>query len=236
MKLRKLNNAGIKEFEDYLDQLKEQPALAPPKNILTDPLTSEIIDAVIEIEERKFANRFELAKYLDEKLIAIPSMESNKGFWPWLSLYYFEILCPADVNGRRNPHEKARWIPAFSDFRKYYRHLLAGPYRIYRAHIDKPERALALLCGPIHKPGDIVEQLASRQELVTNKAVMEIATRLYINPKTGTPRKGAAGKSGGSARRLAEVLNQFDVTWDLYSMSSENLQSMLPKEFNKFAA
>jgi len=34
---------------------------------------------------------------------------------------------------------------------------------------------LAVLAGPIDQPGDIAEQLASRQEIVTNKAAMELA-------------------------------------------------------------
>ena len=37
-----------------------------------------------------------------------------------------------------------------------------------------------------------------------------------------------------SARRLADVLLQFDVTWDLYAMKANNLLELLPKEFKKF--
>jgi hypothetical protein len=127
-----------------------------------------------------------------------------------------------------------RWIPEVNNFQRYYRHLLAGPYRIFRAHRDDPERALALLCGPLDKPGDIVEQLASRQEIVTNKAIMLGATRLYIDPATRKPRRGAGGRSGGSPRRLADVLKQFDVTWDLYAMTADNLLGLLPSEFDRF--
>ena len=75
----------------------------------------------------------------------------------------------------RKPGALARHIPEPGNFQRYYRHLLAGPYRIYRAHRDDPQRALALLCQPLDSPGDVVEQLASRQELVTNRGIMELA-------------------------------------------------------------
>ena len=93
---------------------------------------------------------------------------------------------------------------------------------------------MALLANPPHQPGDIAEQLASRQELVTNPSVMEVATRLYINPETGRPKRGAAGRGPGSARRLAAVLNQLDLTWDLYGLDPDKLLDLLPEEFNQF--
>ena len=93
---------------------------------------------------------------------------------------------------------------------------------------------MILMCQPIPKPGDIVEQISARQEMITNKAVVEAATKLYFDDKTKRPRTGASGKGPGSARRLVDLLNQFDVTWDMYSMSSSELISMLPDEFSKF--
>jgi hypothetical protein len=204
--------------------------------ILTDPLTSEELGCQVHIEEQTFASRFEAAGYLDEKFAAsgLKGVERDRGLWAWLSLFYFDQLCPADGHGRRKPGELARWVPEVTNYQRYYRHLLAGPYRIYRAHRDDPERALALLCNPLDRPGDIVEQLASRQEIVTNRAVIQSATRLYIDPSTRKPRRGAGGKGGGSARRLADVLNQFDVTWDLYAMNPDGLIQLLPAEFNRF--
>jgi hypothetical protein len=43
------------------------------------------------------------------------------------------------------------------------------------------------------------------------------------------PRGGA-----GCARRLADVLKQFDVTWDLYAMTTDGLLGLLPGEFDRF--
>lgn len=236
MKLRRLNELGLDRLSDFLDSLSTQTPQELSDELLSDPTVSEAVEPEVEIERRSFHNRFEAGQYLNQQLgsAGIVRLENDRGVWAWLALFFFEQLCPPDKTGRRKPGERARWIPAVGDFRKYYRHLLAGPYRIYRAHRDKPECTLALLCGPLHQPGDIVEQLASRQELVTNVAVMEAATELYIDSDTKQPKRGAAGRSGGSARRLADVLNQFDVTWDLYAMKADDLVQILPSEFDRF--
>jgi len=237
MKLRKLNADGIRAFSEYLNLLETEPTRSMPINILSDPRTSEAFVKSVDVEKRAFGSRFGAAKYLHEKLghLGIADVDRDTGLWAWLALFYFDELCPADRGGARAPGERARYIPDAS-FQRYYRHLLASPYRIYRAHRDKPERALAVLCQPLDKPGDIVEQLASRQEIVTNRAVMEAATLMYIEPTSKKPRRGAGGKSAGSARRYADVLNQFDLTWDLYAMLHAELSGILPNEFHRFSS
>jgi len=223
-------------FSRFLDLLTTAEPELGPDEILTDEAMSEPVQPESQIEQLNFSNRFEAANYLNEKLAeaGIANLERDKGLWAWLSLFYFDQLCPLDENGLRKPGERARWILAVGDYRKYYRHLLAGPFRIYRAHRDNPDRAFALLCTPLNRPGDIVEQLASRQELVTNSAVMEAATALFVDDETRKPKRGAAGRGPGSARRLVDTLNQLDVTWDLYSMVAEDLLEMLPGEFDRF--
>ena len=236
MRLRRLNSEGIQTFSDYLNLLKGEPKRAVPTNILSDPRTSESFPKPVDVEKRMFGSRFAAAKYLNERLgdLDITDLDRDPGLWSWLALFYLDELCPADRSGARSAGERARYIPDAS-FQRYYRHLLASPYRIYRTHRDHPERALAVLCQPLNKPGDIVEQLASRQEIVTNRAVMEMATKMYVEATSQKPRRGAGGKSAGSARRYADVLNQFDLTWDLYAMHSDELVGILPGEFHRFS-
>lgn len=235
MKVRRFNPTGLDLFGQFLDSVASGAPFEFPENLLTGADTSEAVEPELVVETRTFADRFQLAEYLNKQFgeTGAGDLGADAGLWAWLSLYYFDQLCPDD-NGTRRPGERARWIPAVGDFRKYYRHLLAGPYSIFRAHRQNPPAVRALLCTPPHKPGELVEQLSSRQELVTNAAVMEAATSLYVDPKTHRPKVGAAGKGPGSVRRLADVLNQFDMTWDLYSMSAPSVVQMLPGEFKKF--
>lgn len=236
MRLRRLNERGIERLSEFLDALTTETPEHYPAEILTDPETSEPIDPPIEVASRSFANRLEVAHYLYELLTAagLHAPESDAGLWAWLGLFYFEQLCPPGRRGRRAPGERARWIPVVGDFRRYYRHLLAGPYRVYKAHREDPERTLALLCGPPHELSFVYQELASRQELVTNAAVVEAATRLYYDADKGRLKRAGRARAPGSVRRFAELLTQLDVTWDLYSMSADELVAMLPPEFDRF--
>ena len=235
-RLRRLNNNGIEIFISYIESLALNPLDEVPYEILTDPTTSETIEPEILIEKREFPNRFAAAEYLYQRLgkAEINSIARDRGLWAWLSLMYFDQLCPKDNNGKRKIGELARLIPAVGDFRKYYRHLLAGPFSIYRTYRDNPDRAYALLSNPLHQPGEIAEQLSAYQQIVTNAAIIEAATILYIDKETMQSKRGAGGKGPGSARRLPNFWSQFDVTWDLYSMTSNEILDMLPHEFDRF--
>jgi hypothetical protein len=236
MKVRRLTAKGIEQFSAFLDSLNTPTPQGVPTWLLDNDETSNALEMDIDVLANAFPNRFELAKYLDSKLTdsGLKNLERDVALWAWLTLLYFDQLCPVQAGGNRKPGERARYIPAVEDYRKYYRHLVAGPYSIYRAHRDDPSRVLAVLAGPVDKPGDIAEQLASRQEIVTNKAAMALATNLYIDPATQKPKRGAAGRGGGSARRFADILNQFDLTWDLYAMQMTAMRQMMPAEFKKF--
>jgi hypothetical protein len=156
------------------------------------------------------------------------SGKQETGLWAWLSLFYFDALCP-ERGGRRTPGEEARWIP--DPGRRFYRHLLAGPWAIYKAYSMHPEDAMILLCQPPNMPGRYVDMLASRKELLTTPAVVAAATRLYYDAKTGKPRrKGQSSTAPGSFARFIQIVNQLDVTWDLYSLTADALLWRLPQE------
>jgi hypothetical protein len=238
VRVKRLTASGVEEFQRFLDMTAAQATTAEALGILLGAGTSEELPHRVDVDEdRKFATRFEFAEYLDLALAGsqLVGVERDVRLWAWLALLYFEQLCPARRGEPRRPGERARWIPAVGDYRKYYRHLVAGPWLVYRAHRQDPDRVKAVLAGPLDKPGDVAEQLASRQELVTNGAVMSLATLLYIDSETGKVKRGAAGRGPGSARRLADVLNQLDLTWDLYALDTKALLAMMPSEFERFA-
>ena len=230
MKLHRFNETGINRF-DMFRQVSPSD-LGELSEIVRDPAASDLVSGNIDVQPLEFPNRFKVGEYFNQLFqgTTILGLERDKGIWTWLAAFYFDQLCPPGTN----PGERARWVPAVGDFRKYYRHLLAGPYQIYRAHRDNPWRVLALLAGAPHRPGEIAEQLVSRQELITNKTVMEVATAMYIDPGTSLPKPGAGSKVNGAPRRYAEVLNQLDLIWDLYTLESSQLLDLLPEEFDRF--
>jgi len=238
VKVRRLTESGISKFIEFIDSLTTDFPKPLPAEILKGNETSEII----ENSEFQLQNilpsdsRLKTSEYIHDLVasIKISSPEHDRGFWAWLSLHYFEQICPRNKKGGFTPGEIARWVPDSYNYRKYYRHLLAGPWRIYSTYKENPAIAYSLLAGPVKKHGDLYEQLASRQEVVSNRALIELSTRIYFDTQKESLKRGAGGKGPGSPRRLADIIQQFSRTWDLYAMTPQQLFSLLPSEFDKF--
>lgn len=236
MELKRLTPAGIDLFESWLDRLRDEPAAEVPKELLDDASLSAPAESVAELEPRAFTNRLDWGRYFDRQVSEVPTARllDDRGLWCWLTVLLFDQVCPRDGHGRRRIGQRARYVPTGSDYKTYYRHLLEGPWRLVRAHRDNPSRLVAILAGSLDRPGELYEQLASRQELATSATVVEAATILYFDAATGRLKRGAGGAGRGSPRRLADVLLQFDLTHDIYSMSPGELIRLLPKEFDRF--
>lgn len=235
MNVRRLTDHGIERMAGFLaDVSKGTVVSGAPDELLLGSEYSEPFQFPVVVEQRGFATRFDLAEYLFQRFreAGAHGFERDTGLWGWLSLYYFEQLCPAGKDGTRKPGAIARWI-LDGNHRRYYRQNIAGPFRIYTTFRSEPDLARGLLAGPPDKQGDVFEQIASRMEYVTNRAVVGTVSRLYVGAN-GRYKKGAGSKGPGSPRRLADVLAQIDLTYDLYSLNAEQLIGMLPVEFERF--
>lgn len=230
MKLRRLTEEGLERFAAYLDATNDHEVLEVPRDLLESPTASVSVGASVEVVPRSFANRYELAEHLYAMLgnADVGDMDRDRGLWGWLSLFYFDELCPAKATGQRDPGRRERWILVPTS-RKFYLHLLAGPYLIYRAHLANPEITIGLLCGPLNVIPRVYEEIAESPALIANPAVVEVATRLYYDPAKRAVRRNRSLKAG--PRRFVQVLAQYDVTWDLRSLTTDDLFDMLPKEF-----
>lgn len=236
MQIKRFTDAGLNEFANFLDQLKGDTTLSVPEMLISETQYSEDLGVDVNLELKSFRSRYEVAEYLVTLFsdLSAVNIEMDVKLWAWCSLFYFDILCPKNASGTRKLRERSAYIPEPGNYQRYYRHLLLGPYLIYRAHKDNPARAMALLCLPPHKISDVEAQIAAGL-IITIPSVVELATKLYYNPKAKKLKKGAQDKGAGTPRRLRAFLNQLDLTWDLYATSTETLVKMLPKEFVKFA-
>src|SRR5262249_33547312 len=153
--LHRFTEQGLSAFEKMLQDLRANPRAWVLRELLSDPSMSEPVSGGPVMENRTFESRLEAATYLEGvcETAAIVEPERDAALWAWLTLYYFDTVCPLEPDGTRECKDSARYIPEYDNFRKRYRHLLCGPYRILRAHNDDPSRALVLLCGPVHVPG-----------------------------------------------------------------------------------
>lgn len=233
MQLKAFNNKGIAAFTEYLDALRLDPARPVPTDLLDKPTLTRPLDQPIEATPQGFATRMDFACWLHDAAkdskATVPLKDA--GFWAWLTLALFDQVCPANAKGQRKAGELARYVPQFDNYLRRYRHLLATPYNVMLMHEDNPMRAALILISPLHILGEVTEQFASRQELISCPGTMALASHLFFDAAENKRKPKA---SGNAARRLGKLLNQYQRTWDIAVMPAEASASILPKEFERF--
>lgn len=233
--IKRFNAQGIEAFRSYLGRLREESAEALPTALLEDPSCTESLAHEATISSGTFKNGYELGAHVASALKTFDrqSISRDHGLWAWLALYFFDHLCPAQADGKRYPLEDAVYLlsPTFQHNR-YYRHAVRTPWLSVMTHGENA-KVLLITVGAGTR-SDIFEQLASRQGLFENQTIIAGARALYFDSAADKPRRGAGGKGPGSARRLATIVQQLDLTYDLLACDVKRLLSLLPKEFGKF--
>ena len=231
--LRSISHAGRRTASEMLARVRsgessgigigelEHPELSRPVDVTFDDPSSEDV-----------STRWHLGGWL-VRTFGVFEDRMDSGAWSWLALHLFDVLCPVS-DGTRKLREDARYLLEAGDYRKAYRHLLAGPFLLMQAHRGEPDSVRGLLATSPDAPGEVYEQLAARKYTVTSPAVVAVATRLYFDQSSLKLKRGAGGSAGGSPRRLSEVLQQFDLTYDLQEIPTDRLLGILPTEFGRF--
>lgn len=233
--LRKLNDAGISRFSDWLADGANGPA---PIDLLRNPETSDSLPATILPSRQEFADRFEFGRYLNGLLKELDpvAISRDQGIWSALAVVFFDLLCPPGPNGTRKVDKEYRYILSGS-YQTYYRHLVRSPWQLVRGH-GKNARFMLIRPREVPHPlsihGEILEQFGGRQRIVGSKPVIHAANQMYLDPETGRPRKGVAGSGPGAALRFGKVVRQLDLTFDPEEMSPDEFIAVLPKEFEKW--
>lgn len=231
--LRALTDDGLAEAGELLARVRSGESAGIDEGFLHDATWSTPTETRLpKWRLDDFPSRWHLAVWLFRALGERGATVSPNA-WSWLALHLFDVVCPV-VNGTRAVREDARYLLRAGDFRKSYRHLVAGPYLLFLAHNDAPGVVRGLLATAPNAPGEVYEQLAARKFLVTSRAVVGTATRMYFDEATGRLRRGAGGSQGGSPRRFSDILQQLDRTYDLQAMEEETLVNLLPGEFGRF--
>lgn len=226
-KISKFSPQGLKEF----DILVSDPERKSNFSGLVTPICK------IEIEKKIFATKMEFAEYIDSKLNEmidlVPRLKSRLNdpeMWAWLSYYYWDQVAP-ETNGSRNIGEAYRHVPS-DDYRYSIRHLLRGPWLLYRRY---KQNSRVFLCNPLHQLGDFTEQIASRREIAICAPIIEALNKIYYDDERQMYKIGASSSGKpGTLRRFIRVIQQLSVNYDFHTMSSEDIVDLLPFEFNRF--
>jgi hypothetical protein len=232
--IRVFNDAGLNEFERIVGEIKHGNLKNIPEDLLFNEDFVSVEEPIINIDRVEFKNKNELIPYLTEKLNLRNKKQLyfNKGLWSWLAAFYFDNICPADGNGKRKVNETAFYVLRDpKNYTKFYRHLLAYPCRVYSELGDSSK---IFLIGSFLKRGEVTEQFGAYQEIALNRGIIDAANILYWDDVVKNLKRGAAGKGGGSARRLVRIIRQYQMTYDLNSMKGNEIVSLLPDEFAKW--
>lgn len=230
--VRALNADSVGRFAAYLEALRGGSRADPPRELLDDPQCTSDLSAPARVETKPFASRWGMAQHLAERLAGVPQdeVEENVGLWAWLSLFYFEQVCARQPDGARKPGRDYRHIPDFG-FQYRHRHLLYGPFAVYRRHRGY---AILVLSGPTHLESALYQEITSRQDLLASRGVVEVLNALYLDRSRGMPKRGAQRVTAapGTVRRFVRVMQQLDLTYDIYGMSGAAILQLLPAEFD----
>lgn len=234
--IRALNSVGVDRFRAYLERAQGGAVAEPPVELLDDANFTNELTVEVPIERRRFATRFAMGEFLYNVLQGFrpDEVDRNVGLWAWLSLFFFDGVCPASKDGTRRPGQDYRHIPDLG-FRNRNRHLLLGPYQVYRRH---GPYSILLLSGLPNSESAIYHEIVSRQDLIANKGVIEATLLLYMDKKRGAPKPGCQDPKAppGSVRRFVRVLQQLDINYDVYGMSGSDIIGLLPSEFDVWAS
>ncbi len=235
MKIRKLNKSGIKEFERFVENLRNGGKQNTPHYLLTDPATSEPLEFELELDTGKFDSRYELGVYLAEKLnnTDVQKVIGDSGFWSALALFWFDQLCPLKTDGSRKPSMVYNYVLS-ENYNHRPRHAIFTTWQLVDLY---GEHSHYLLSRELPVRGELIEQLMARQYFLSCEGIMQAASKLYYDSERKTFKKGAAGRtSAGCVYRFVNWLQQLEINYDLFSISSEDLIGLMPKEFDRFKA
>ncbi len=234
MELRIMNDKGEEKFREYLLKLKNGNKINPPISMLEDDKYSTIFLPQIKIKQMNFSTRLEFAKYLLEILGGLDGRDlaRKSGIWTWLALFFFDSICPQQSDGTRKVRETAKYICS-ADYSDYYRHFVAAAFMIIRKHGE--DNSLLFLSCPMHLHNDMMEQLASRQYIISNRNLIIALHILYWDYKRKKIKTNATNKIyPGNLRRMISLVDQLEINYDLNNLAPHKILKLLPTEFDKW--
>jgi hypothetical protein len=234
--IRKFNEQGLQRFAKLIDEATQRDRTLSASehrvlvgkidDLVEDPKYAEKVAGEQYIEAQAFDSRRKLADYLCPKIDKVGlrgTYRAQSGLWAWIAACWFEQLTPPD-SGSHFVGARERYVVA--ERRKDYRHLVFGPCIIFKTHSSDVDRAMLVLSGKPHVPGEIVGQIASKKIYQRAPSVLSLATYLFYD----STRRTFVKDSTVLARRLSDVMSQFGETFDVRSMTLEQLIELLPKQ------
>ncbi len=200
-------------------------------NLDQEDFPGEAISTNVEIDEDKtFDNKFELGKYLYERLGSIPENTDTR-VWHFLVIVYHKQLL-------KNNGEIGETGRFYLDIQKSFHssphlHLLKSVFDVYNFYSKSTESIKYLLLNPINESSKLFLEIVKRQDIMKNKNFIQASRILFYDDKENKIKRGVEE----ATLRLIDLFKQYERTYDLYSMPADKiLDNLISKheEFNTF--
>lgn len=238
MRLRQFNKSGIDAFRGFLAACRENPKEQLPKGLLESDEHTLLVPGEIIVEPREFSSRREAADYFHDVLspLSPDAVRKDVGMWTWLSLFYFDQICPIG-NGNRKVRNDYTYIYMPDDSRYFYRHLLFIAWQV--KHVA-PEHNRLFLDSSLVTLDKLTTEVFKRLYLTRIPCLFELLDRLYWDSANSRPAKGIVSPNKVSAgdlmHRFPTRIRQLEKTYELQSLDADQLLEILGEEFQQRAA
>lgn len=238
MIVREFNQTGIDALRTFLAQCRKTPSTIVPYGMLEDDKLTQEVRPRIVVEPKRLKKKADAAYYLGSALNPMPDSDliKNAGLWTWLTLFYFEEVCPVTSSGRtvRNDYH---YVFEPGNTRHFYRHLLFISWRVL--HLAS-EHSRLFLGSPLSTLDKVTTEVMKRLFLTRIPCIFEVLDRLYWDEDRGRARPGIVGarpaKRGDLTHRLPIRIRQLEKTYDLLTLNADQLIELLGAEFHVTSA
>ena len=240
-----LTEMALSQFSHFLDEIGSGSTNDPPYHLLEGEENVSLIELsngnVSVSRDVEISTRLDLGRYLSNLITTrddLAKVLDNKGVGAFLSIVFFDRICARNEDGTWNVGAKDRYIPNLKQRQRFYRHQVFSPLTVYKLH---QEKARLYLCQPAHLHPDTMEQIASREELMLNPSIIELADRLYWDARNDDVKVGAVSYDpvpDGAMRRFVgpgSFCEQYGTVYDFWSMDADAISELLPRpEFDRW--
>jgi hypothetical protein len=238
MKLRQFNAGGVERFRSMLQVCREDPHVEIDFQLLENNTFTEEIVSGIEVTGQIFKTKGDAGQYLHSLLgltaLTHNDITSNTGLWAWLSLFFFDSVCPKNLQGRRSVKSDYYYVydPKIRD---HYRHLLHVSWRVLDITQKDSQPHRLITTTPIDTMDSVTDEIIKKLYLIRIPRIFEVLDRIYWNKITQKAQKNIVGKKvrkGDLNHRFPAVIRQLEKTYDLQTLNADQLIELLGEEFD----
>ena len=235
VKLRQFNDRGIECFDEMLKKLKENPFAETDQKLLEDREFTEEVPGEGYVTQQKFTTKGEAGEHLYTLLDSLPrhKVEKNVGLWSWLSLFFFDSVCPKDKEGGWLVRKGYTYI-LDPQPKRDYQHLLFVSWRAWSIATSRNQHHRLIMDTPVNTLDTVTREVMKNPSLIRIPCIFEVLDCVYWNTKTNKARKNITSETreGNISKRFPDVIRQLEVTYDLQSLNAKQLIELLGDEFD----